>query len=98
MQCRHALIRRDARASACLFYPAIQHIILMRGGVVVTKGDERTHLDPYSRSRFPQQPMLDDRRVLAVDHTHVLLHYNSADFKRKNGIWIQAKSLQMNKS
>src|SRR5215467_6771755 len=102
VQAWQTLIGSDADKSVLLRDGSVDRTILMCRAVVVAKSDKRPQLEAQVLWRFRMivfpQFVLDDCRVLAMDHEYRFLDLNALDFKSEDRKWVEPKLLQVTES
>src|SRR6266436_9674219 len=90
VQSGQPLIRRNASQAGSRNDSAIDGVILMSQAVIIAEGEQRTKLK-LDRAGFagPQDFILHDRRVLALQHENGLLDLDTLNFKREDREWIE---------
>ena len=82
MQIRQDLIRRERENSVSTLYIGVNRAVFMSQAVIIAKGNQWAQFELHSFCTI-QNPVLNNRRVLARDHEYGFLDNCSIHLKRK---------------
>src|SRR5260370_519373 len=94
MQRWQSRIGRELRSARTHRDSGVQAIVLMRGGMVVAKREQRPDFEHTVRGASAQF-VLHNRRVLALHHEDALLDLDAVHLVEEHRKWIETKLLEV---